>query len=146
MKFLYWPMVLRGMLAAVVCGVSFAVAHPGHGKDDDAHHPLEIPQVTRVDAQPLILQCQRLTEALDSIGASLPADTAASLKKLTALQDDAEITRKVQDLLDPQCIATLEIGADGKLVASPALNGMELEENGFGESHQPGRCDLTATD
>ncbi len=131
MKIFPIPMLLRGMLSAVVCGVSFAAAHPGHGKEGDAHHPLEIPQVVRVDAQPLLLQCQRLAEALDSIGASLPPGTAASLKKLTELHDDAEITRKVQDLLDPQCIAALEIGVDGELVASPALNGMELEENGW---------------
>ena len=110
---------------------SRATANPGHGKDRETHHPLEIPIVAQVDAQPLLLQCQRLAEALESIGAPLSPETAASLRKLADLKDEGEITRGVQDLLDPRCIAVLEIGVDGKLVASPALHGMELEENGW---------------
>ena len=94
-------------------------------------HSLKIPVVAQVDAQPLLLQCQRLAEALDSIGHPLAPETADSLRKLADLNDDAEITRKVQELLDPQCIAALEIGADGKLVGSPTMHRMELEENGW---------------
>jgi len=124
--------ILALAIAGVIFGVNPSTGHPGHdGGADDHTHPLEIPQVARVDAQPLLLQCQRLAEALESIGAPLPAAQLDALKNLSELKDDAEITRMVQELLDPHCIAALEIGADGKLVAVPALNGIELDENGW---------------
>ena len=116
---------------AAACAVDQATAHPGHGKNHGHSHPLMLPFVEQVDAQPLLVQCARLAEALQSIGAPLPAATLEALEKLASAKDDAAITRKVQDLLDPQCLAALEIGADGKLEAIPALNGMELEENGW---------------
>jgi len=123
--------LLAVVLAVMFMGVDSTIAHPGHDGPHEASHPLEIPFVKQVDAQPLLLQCQRLAEALESIGAPLPAAQLEALQKLSALNDDAEITRKVQELLDPHCIAALEIGADGKLLASPALNGFELDENGW---------------
>jgi hypothetical protein len=104
-------------------------AHPGHGKDHGHSHPLMLPFVERVDAQPLLIQCARLAEALQTLGAPLPAAALAALRDSATQQDDAALTRLVQDLLDPLGIAALEIGADGRLEATPALNGLELQEN-----------------
>jgi hypothetical protein len=124
-------LLLPCAVIAIVSGVETAEAHPGHGKNTGHSHPLMLPFVERVDAQPLLLQCGRLAEALQSIGAPLPAGALASLQKTAQGGDDASITRKVQDVLDPLCLAALEIGADGKLEATPALHGIELEENGW---------------
>jgi hypothetical protein len=124
-------MIKFRLVLFALCAALPAHAHPGHGKDRGHSHPLMLPFVERVDAQPLLLQCGRLAEALQSIGAPLPAATLEGLEKLANLEDDPAITRQIQDLLDPLCVAALEIGADGKLEASPALNGLELEENGW---------------
>jgi len=123
------PILLLALVVVVWAGA--AAAHPGHNHNGAQMHPLEIPMVERVDAQPLLLQCQRLAEALASIGAPLPPETVAALEALSEIKEDVVITRKVQELLDPQCIAAFEIGADGKRMATPALNGIELEENGW---------------
>lgn len=122
--------ILLQVLAGAVLAAS-AAANPGQSHDHIAGHPLEIPMVERVDAQPLLLQCRRLAEALASIGTPLSPETVAALGKLGEIKNDTEITRKIQELLDPQCIAAFEIAADGKHVATPALNGIELEENGW---------------
>ena len=106
-----------------------ARAHPGHGKNHGHSHPLMLPFVERVDAQPLLVQCGRLAEALQALGAPLPGAALAALRDGATQQDDAALTRLVQDLLDPLSIAALEIGADGRLEATPALNGLELQEN-----------------
>ena len=131
MKIYRSPFLWRILLSVVVLGLNSAAAHPGHGKADAPHDPLEMPLVKQVDAQPLLLQCRRLVEALASLGTPISPATVEALNRLAELKDDAEITRQAQDLLDPLCFAALEIGADGKLAATPALNGMELDENGW---------------
>ena len=122
------PLLLLGALLAAGSGIEQASAHPGHGKNHGHSHPLMLPFVERVDAQPLRVQCERLAEALQAIGAPLPAAALAALRDSATRHDDAALTRLVQDMLDPLSIAALEIGADGRLEASPALNGLELQE------------------
>lgn len=114
--------------------VFYAIKSPLH----DRYHmgaigwtaPPALPQVDRVDAQPLLLLTRRLVEALDTNGAPLSKETKDALSLLKDAPDDAHVTATVQRLLDPLCIAAVEIAQDGttRAVAGRAV---EVEENGW---------------
>lgn len=83
------PLLLLGVLLAARSGIEQASAHPGHGKNHGHSHPLMLPFVERVDAQPLRVQCEHLAEALQAIGAPLPAAALAALRDSATRHDDA---------------------------------------------------------
>jgi len=89
-----------------------------------------LPVIDRVDAQPLLLLTQRVSEALETIGAPLPAETRAALLELKREPDDAVVTVSIQRLLDPLCLAAVEIKADG-IVEVIAGRTVEVEEQGW---------------
>lgn len=89
-----------------------------------------LPMAERVDAQPLLLLTQRLSEALVAVGAPLSVETAAGLAALHQETDEAKITGETQRLLDSLCVAGVEIAADGGLKAV-AGQAVEIEENGW---------------
>ena len=89
-----------------------------------------MPQVERVDAQPLLLITNRLGEALQSMGAPLTPDQMAILEDLKSEPNDSKITTKIQQLLDPMCLAAIEIFKDGKTKVTPSAQA-ELVENGW---------------
>jgi hypothetical protein len=84
------------------------------------------PVVSRVDRQPLRAQVQRLSEAMRHLGTPFTDHSERLVSEAAALSDDDAFTRRIQELLDPLCLAavTLEEGvlprvATGK--AAPAL-------------------------
>lgn len=84
------------------------------------------PVVSRVDRQPLRAQVQRLSEAMRHLGTPFSDHSERVVSEAAALSDDDAFTRRIQELLDPLCLAavTLEEGvrprvATGK--AAPAL-------------------------
>ena len=89
-----------------------------------------LPMVERVDAQPLLLLNQRLGEALASLGAPLSTETSNALAALKQEQDDAKITQTMQHLLDPLCVASVEIGSDNALKAAIGSS-VEVAEQGW---------------
>ncbi len=109
-------MKLLLILLAAVCS-SAALASP-------------LPMAGRVDAQPLLVLTQRLGEALQAVGAPLSAETAEELAALKQESDDARITGGTQRLLDPLCVAAVEIAADGSVKVS-AAQPVEVEEQGW---------------
>jgi hypothetical protein len=131
------PFTLSRMIRSIIGSAVFAAmcvslpAHPGHGSPDGPLKPLELPFVREVASQPLLVQCRRLAEALESLGEPLAADELRELDACAALADDADITRRIQDLLDKRCIAAVEVGADGRIDAIPALRGIEVGENAW---------------
>lgn len=89
-----------------------------------------LPQVERVDAQPLLLLTGRVGEALDSIGAPLSQEQTGTLKQLSNEPSDLKITARVQKILDPMCVAAIEIGSDGATVVTPGAP-VQIMENGW---------------
>ncbi len=89
-----------------------------------------LPQVERVDAQPLLLLTERLGEAMQTIGAPLPEATRTALAAAKGEADAAKLTAAVQAALDPLCVAAMEIAADGKTTAVPG-SPVDVEENGW---------------
>ncbi len=73
------------------------------------------PVIQRVDRQPLQASVARLTEALSAAGEPLAADVLAKIDGLRDITDDAEVTASIQSLLDPLCIAAVEINAESRV-------------------------------
>jgi hypothetical protein len=90
----------------------------------------EWPTVARVDAQPLIAQAARLDAALESLGQPLPAATRKAPAALAAA-DGADAVSAVQKLLDPHCLAAVEIDEKGVARVVPAANKLALVEQGW---------------
>lgn len=89
-----------------------------------------LPSVHQVETQPLLLLTQRLTEALTLIGSPLSPETQTELAALNVDQDEATVTANVQRLLDPRCVAAVEIARDGSMKVSPGQP-VTVEQNGW---------------
>ena len=99
--------------AVVLC--SFAVL----GASSVSAQGVTIPLVERVDAQPLLLITNRLSEAMQSIGAPFTKEQIETLNTLKNEPSDAKITASIQRTFDPMCIASIEISTDGKTTVTP---------------------------
>ncbi|MBA4054527.1 MAG: hypothetical protein C0490_07440, partial [Marivirga sp.] len=92
-------------------------AQHDHGsKDEKAYF------VTNVEPQPLLAQAMRVSEALTFIGSSLPAESIGQLQALGNSPIAKETVIKVQEILDPYCLAMVEINPESrvKVVQGPA--------------------------
>jgi hypothetical protein len=93
-----------------------------------AQHPAgnpsdQLPLIERVEPQPLLAQAMRLNEALTFLGSALSPPT---LKQLNAVQHQpftAETSRQIQRILDPYCIAMVDINPEArvKVTRGPAM-------------------------
>ncbi len=92
-------------------------------QDPHAHSSSELPIVTGVEAQPLIAQAKRLNEALDFLGSSLSKEDAKELKDLQKKQPGPEVVKRIQEILDPYCLAMVDINPEArvKVLRGPAL-------------------------
>jgi len=90
-----------------------------------------LPEAPVVDAQPLLVHTDRLIETLESVGAPLEAGKRARLEALTEESDDAVITRRTEEILDPMCVAAVVVAPDGTITARPRGEPVILEENGW---------------
>ncbi|MEQ8848978.1 CehA/McbA family metallohydrolase [Botrimarina sp.] len=88
------------------------------------------PSAPVVERQPLLLQVDRLVEALDYIGNPVPQSTRDALRALRDERDDEVVTSRVQELLDPLCLAGVRI-ADGKIAAAEGAVEPMLVEQGW---------------
>ncbi len=82
----------------------------------------DLPQITGVEAQPLLAQALRLDEALTFLGSGL---SAADSRQLQALRNDApgpRTTQRIQEILDPYCLAMVVINPEArvKVLRGPA--------------------------
>ncbi|MDQ6813564.1 MAG: CehA/McbA family metallohydrolase [Bacteroidota bacterium] len=79
-------------------------------------------KVENVEAQPLLSQALRVADALSYIGNALPAHAMKRLQALKDLPYDASTVKSVQEILDPYCLAEIEINPEArvKVNAGPA--------------------------
>lgn len=99
-------------------------------KKRGADQPLSLPAAEPVEAQPLLLSVKRLAEALDYIGNPLREEAKRELTLLDAIEDDAEVSRRVQAVLDPLCIAGVRLG-NGQIEVATADQRWDLVEKGW---------------
>lgn len=81
----------------------------------------DFPRAENIPAQPLRVQISRLIQALDYLGAPLGDDTIRDLAKAAA-SGDAQLVSEVQKLLDPLCLAAVQISPESRVstVQGPA--------------------------
>lgn len=78
--------------------------------------------VEQVEAQPLLAHAVRVSEALSFIGNALPNDVQGEIQSLQSKAHNEKTVLKVQELLDPFCLAMVNINPESrvKLAAGPA--------------------------
>jgi hypothetical protein len=95
------------------------------------HHAHEVAIPVNVDPQPLLAQALRLRESIIFLGGSLaPADD----KALIALQNQShsqETVKKIQEILDPYCIAIVNINPEARVKVQPGHAPAKLVQGGW---------------
>lgn len=74
-----------------------------------------LPAVYGIEPQPLLAQAMRLGEALSFLGSSLSQKDFTRLQALQHERPTAEITKLVQDILDPYCLAMVNINPEARV-------------------------------
>ena len=87
------------------------------------------PIVKTVETQPLLAQVKRLDLALQALGQPLPTEARKVIAELKAVDPNGPAT--LQKLLDPLCLAVVEIGDKGVEKVTPAPGKHELLEQGW---------------
>lgn len=91
----------------------------------------ELPLVTDVELQPLAAQVTRVADALKLAGAPLTRDERAALDSALAETDSAKAVKKIQELLDPLCLAGVGINAESRVQVQAGGAKKELVEQGW---------------
>lgn len=76
-----------------------------------------LPMVEKIDSQPLVEHAKRLTRHLDFLGSPLTPSTLQALEAAFERGTDREITREIQSILDPLCIAGVHINPESRVKA-----------------------------
>ncbi len=74
-----------------------------------------LPLVTDVDLQPLAAQVKRVAQALDLVGSPLEKPQREALDRACSASDAAAGVRGIQEALDPQCLAMVEINPESRV-------------------------------
>jgi hypothetical protein len=97
----------------------------------------ELPKVNKVERQPLAAQARRVAEALELLGAPLPAGQRKALDRAADEPDEARAVAAIQEILDQHCLAGVRIRKDAAsrsgiaLEARPGPARPELAEQGW---------------
>ena len=91
----------------------------------------DFPTVNRVETQPLLKSIRRLMEAMSYIGSPLPDSVVTPLEQLSLTDDSKTVTTKVQDLLDPLCIAGVSVTENGAPLVTRGEADALLMEQGW---------------
>ena len=89
------------------------------------------PMAATVERQPLLAQLQRLRDTMNHIGMPLPKETETQLMQLVDNADEDSLTARVQELLDPHCLAAVSLRKDAAPVVVRREAKAELIEQGW---------------
>ncbi len=76
-----------------------------------------LPIVSNVESQPLTEHVKRLTRHLDFLGSPLTPDTLQKLEAAFQRETEQAITMEIQSILDPLCIAGVNINPESRVKA-----------------------------
>ena len=91
----------------------------------------ELPLITGVERQPLMASVRRLTEALAFAGAPLQPSALAALESAMANPNDREAVAAVQSVLDPLCLAMININPESRVKVAEGPVRKELIQQGW---------------
>ncbi len=90
----------------------------------------ELSRIEKVEQQPLVAATRRLVTALEAAGSPLEPATVESLENAYRLPA-AEATDRIQTILDPICIAVVEINAESRVKVQAGPCPKALMQNGW---------------
>jgi hypothetical protein len=116
---------LSFLFAGLCLPVMLVAQHPA------SHSNAEHNNISGIDPQPLLAQAIRLKEALSFLGSSL---SAGDEKRLMALQHQPlsqEVSKLVQEILDPYCLAMVNINPESRVKVLRGPAAAKLIQNGW---------------
>ncbi|HQZ67789.1 MAG TPA: CehA/McbA family metallohydrolase [Planctomycetaceae bacterium] len=87
--------------------------------------------VTNVERQPLVAATRRLVEAMDFAGAPFSAEIRQKIADAAALPADKDTVKQLQQILDPLCLAFVNINAESRVKVSEGPVAKELMQQGW---------------
>ncbi len=91
----------------------------------------EVSLISDVELQPLVAQVKRVAEALELTGAPLSREQRAALDAANASAKPAEAVEAIQKVLDPLCLAEVEINAESRVAVESGGAPKQLVEQGW---------------
>ena len=103
----------------------------------------QLPSVT-VEAQPLGANIERLDQALEYLGAPLPADLRTGVRRAIQARD----AKTLQELLDPRVLLCVQINPEARVRVIRGPAAATLQQSGYTagarQGHQRRRCHSAA--
>jgi hypothetical protein len=91
----------------------------------------DLPIIDSEQAQPLKAQVRRVVSALEFLGEPLTGDQQSALDKALRETDKVKAVEDVQRVLDPLCLAQVNINAESRVKVAPGPAKPDLVEQGW---------------
>ncbi len=91
----------------------------------------EVPLVGGVERQPFVAATRRLVEAMDFAGTAFSEETRQQLEQAFAMPDDVQAVRAIQRILDPMCLAYVNINPESRVKVAEGPVRKELLQQGW---------------
>jgi len=96
-----------------------------------AHADDPVPVTVGVERQPFVAATRRLVEAMEFAGAPLSDDVRKKIDEAAALPDDGAAVKQLQLILDPLCLALVNINAESRVKVAEGPVKKELMQQGW---------------
>ncbi|MEI6538292.1 MAG: CehA/McbA family metallohydrolase [Planctomycetota bacterium] len=120
------PRHIRTILVVVfVIDFTIVIAAPIAHADDTPE------VITGIERQPFAAATRRLVEAMDFAGAPLSGDVRQKISDAAALAEDKDAIKQLQLILDPLCLAFVNINAESRVKVTEGPVKKELMQQGW---------------
>ena len=96
-----------------------------------AHADDPVPVTVGVERQPFVAATRRLVEAMEFAGAPLSDDVRKKIDEASALPDEVASVKQLQLILDPLCLAFVNINAESRVKVAEGPVAKELMQQGW---------------
>src|SRR3954470_23286117 len=121
MKKTYFLFILAGLFLPIILF--------GQKTSNTSTSTLEI--IPGVEPQPLLAQTIRLNDALSFLGSALSREDAQRLKALQDKPLTPETSQLIQNILDPYCLATVDINPEARVKVLRGPANARLTQDGW---------------
>jgi hypothetical protein len=90
-----------------------------------------MPVTVGVERQPFVAATRRLVEAMEFAGAPLSDDVRKKIDEASSLPDDVAAVKQLQLILDPLCLAFVNINAESRVKVAEGPVKKELMQQGW---------------
>ena len=111
------------------CSAVFAIIVTTVLCSAQAKDPVQV--TVGVERQPFVAATRRLVEAMEFAGAPLSDDVLKKIDEASALPDDVAAVKQLQLILDPLCLAFVNINAESRVKVAEGAVKKELMQQGW---------------